>query len=314
MTGEFRKRARRLALCVSTLLAGTIAGSAGAAGPGVWKWPLYTGFSVATPVAEINDPDSADGCPIESPDGLSLVIASRRGPGGDNDLWSADRLRVTDPFGPPAMLPAPVNSDFDDFCPTPTAGRTLFFVSARPAACGGANIYTSRQGLTGVWSEPEVLDCAPDGPNFNDAIFSPSLVKSPQGTFLFYSSPGERADHDIYVSRRSAQGKFGPGRRVGALSNLIDDDRMPNVRPLADGGYEIVFSSNRPTWGRHDEPAYGDQDVYRSVSHKLPFRWTRPVNLGPSVNGPSGETRATLSADGRRLYFGRDGEIYMSER
>lgn len=272
------------------------------------------GFQPAIPVSAVNDPAAADGCPIESPDGLSLVIASRRGSGGDNDIWSADRDSTDSPWGEPAPLPAPVNGPDDDFCPTPTAGRLLFFVSSRPAACTGGNMYLTRQGLTGLWSEPTLLPCAPEGPNFNDAVFSPSLVKSVTGTFLFYSSFGERGDHDIYVSQLGRDGQFGPGIRVAALSNLADDDRMPNIRHMGWGRYEVVFSSDRATWGHKNLPGAGGQDVYRAVSHRLPFNWSEPENLGPNVNTAGSETRSTLSRDGKRLYFGRDGEIYVSER
>jgi hypothetical protein len=50
------------------------------------------------------------------------------------------------------------------------------------------------------------------------------------------------------------------------------------------------------------------------VSHHLPFQWKEPVNLGSNVNSAESETRSTLSTDGERLYFGRSGEIYVSER
>jgi WD40-like Beta Propeller Repeat len=42
--------------------------------------------------------------------------------------------------------------------------------------------------------------------------------------------------------------------------------------------------------------------------------WSAPTNLGPNVNTGGSETRASLSWDGRRLYFGRDGDIYSSTR
>ncbi|MEQ8860447.1 MAG: sialidase family protein [Pseudomonadales bacterium] len=305
---QLREHAKRAALISGFCLlpVATVWGHGSSGSPG--------GFQPAEPVSEINDPAAADGCPIESPDGLSLVIASRRGSGGDNDIWSADRASVDATWGEPAPLPWPINGSDDDFCPTPTAGRWLFFVSSRPAECMGGNIYLSRQGLTGAWSEPKLLPCAPQGPNFNDAVFSPSLVETPKGTYLFYSSFGERGDHDIYVSRLRRNGEFGPGRRIDALSNVADDDRMPNVRAMGHGAYEVVFSSSRANWGPKDEPAFGGQDVYRAVSHRLPFRWSKPVNLGPNVNTASSETRSTLSEDGKRLYFGRDGEIYVSER
>ena len=50
----------------------------------------------------------------------------------------------------------------------------------------------------------------------------------------------------------------------------------------------------------------------------LPGPWTPPVNLG-AVNTDGTEQRATLSQDGKRLYFGRvpvngTSDIYVSER
>jgi len=270
-------------------------------------------FGPAAPVPIVNDPVAGDGCPIEAPDGLSLAIASSRGPGGDLDIWASDRASIGSGWSPPVQLPAPINSDVNDFCPTPF-GRNLLFVSTRPAACTGGNFYLSRQGMSGVWSQPELLPCAPEGPNFNDAVFSPTIVTDARATYLFYSSFGERGDHDIYVSRMGQDGQFGPGEIVHALSNDIDDDRMPNLRRMKNGMWEVVFSSNRAVWGGENEPAFGGQDVYRAVSPRLPFVWLDLQNLGGNVNTDADETRSSLSGDGERLYFGRAGDVYMSER
>ena len=42
--------------------------------------------------------------------------------------------------------------------------------------------------------------------------------------------------------------------------------------------------------------------------------WSAPVNAGANVNTAGNETRATLSFDGLRLHFGRDGDIFVSHR
>ena len=42
--------------------------------------------------------------------------------------------------------------------------------------------------------------------------------------------------------------------------------------------------------------------------------WSLPVNVGSTVNTAGNETRSSLSGDGKRLHFGRDGEIYVSNR
>src|SRR5690348_2062377 len=79
-------------------------------------------WTVARPVEEVNSV-AADGCPIESHDGLSLYFASMRaGTLGGNDIWAADRASKDAPFGEPQNLGAPVNSTASDFCPTPIHG------------------------------------------------------------------------------------------------------------------------------------------------------------------------------------------------
>jgi len=100
---------------------------------------------------------SLDGCPIQSPDGLSFYIASNR-PGGKGglDIWVATRTSTTAPWSAPANLGEPVNSVADDFCPTPVGKKGLFFVSreALPGACGQGDIYFTHSSGAGVWQSP----------------------------------------------------------------------------------------------------------------------------------------------------------------
>ena len=303
-----------------TVLAGVLlavlTASASAGGPPQTPKPE---FSTATLVSEVSVPGFGDGCPIESADGLSLFIASNRpGTAGGNDVWAADRSSLGSPWGTPRNLGAPINTASADFCPTPVLGRSLLFVSERPAdgtgptPCGGGDIYLSRQSPAGGWSNPVMLRCAPEGPNFSGGERSPSLVETWFGTFLFYSSNGSGGDQDIYVSRLGRDGHFGPGKVVEELSTEFED-LMPNVRDREDGSFEIVFSSNRPMWGR-GHAAFGAQDVYIARSWWLTGSWSTPRNLGDAVNTAGVEQRSTLSKDGKRLYFGRDGDIFMSTR
>ena len=313
-------RNRRLLARKGCSLAATIAATLISA-------PLYAGggrsdhskWSSAITLPVINSP-VADGCPIESEDGLSLFIASTRPGGmGGNDIYAADRDSIDSPWGPPRNLGEPINTAAADFCPTPVMGRYLFFVSERPgdgvgpAPCGGGDMYLARQSPAGGWSKPQMLPCAPEGPNTTGGERSPSLVQTWYGTFLFYSTNGSNANQDIYVSHLGSNGAFGPGIKIAALSTATYNDIMPNVRVRDDGALEIVFSSDRPTWGHH-QPAAGAQDVYIAYSWWPTKGWTTPQNLGAAVNTAGVEQRATLSHDGKRLYFGRDGDIYTSTR
>jgi len=278
-----------------------------------WRFPA--GWNLAVPEVAVNT-GSAEGCPIETPDGRSLIIASNRRGLSGNDIWAADRSSIDAPFGEPRRIEGPISLDTSaEFCPFPTAGRVLFFVSTRAGACGGSggDIYYARQSPVGDWSDPVNLGCAPNGPNTDDTEFSPSLVETWYGTFLFFSTAASTGDQNIYVSVLGSDGTFGPGRIVSSLSSPAADF-MPNVRPRDHGGFEVVFNSNRETWGRNNAPAFGGQDVYTATAWRLPDAWTTPTNVGPNVNTAGNETRATLSGDGERLHFGRDGDIYVSER
>jgi hypothetical protein len=124
---------------------------------------------------------------------------------------------------------------------------------------------------------------------------------------LIFSSDGFEVggDQDIYVSRRGSDGRFGAPTLVAELSTAAHDF-MPNIRK---DGLEIVFNSNRGGPG-----SFGGQDVYTSTRASTAEPWSPPVNLGPAVNTAGNETRSSMSWDGRRLHFGRDGEIFVSSR
>lgn len=282
--------------------------------------PRYSAWSAAAPVTEVNDDTVPDGCPIESRDGLSLYIASTRtGTLGGNDIWAADRASKGDLFGAPQNLGGPVNSSANDFCPTPIQGSYLLFVSERPgpetcsAGPGSGDIYMVRRNAAYGWGEPVHLGCAENGtgPNTVGAEFSPSLVTTKEGTFLYFSSTVS-GNHDIYVSKQLKNGKFGPPSPVTEL-NTEFDDRMPNV---SSDGLEVVFSSTRPADAK-GKPNFGPPgtfDVLYARRSNTKQKFSAPKNLGSRINSAGSETRSTFSWDRKRLYFGRDGQIYTASR
>jgi hypothetical protein len=243
-----------------------------------------------------------DGCPFEAPDGLSFYMASDR-PGGQGgiDIWKSTRSSTSAAWGAPVNLGAPVNTSADDFCPTPVQDGRLFFVSARPGGCGGPDLYVTTPASGGGWSEPENLGCQTNSPG---AEFSPSLLDmGSNGVVLFFSSarPGGFAadadgvapDHDIYYSPVLPDGSFGDAVLVDGVNSAVDDAR-PNVRT---DGLEMVFDSVRPG-------GQGGPDIWVSSRANLNSPWSAPVNPGAPINSPQGESRASLSHDGERLYFG----------
>jgi len=270
----------------------------------------YSDWGAPTAVAEVNTA-AHEGCPIESPNGKQLYIASTRGGGfGKNDIWVANRAKVSEPFGPMQNLGSAINSADQEFCPTPLGGGWLLFVSDR-AACGATpgltppvgDIYITRQRNDGTWDAPRNLGCVADGtgPNFVGGEFGPSLRTIAGVTYLYFSSTGTSGNHDIYRSILNGAGQFETPQAVTEL-NSAAVDQMPNVS--ADGS-EIVFASNRG----------GNMDIYTATFDRLTGLWSSPVPVS-AVNTAEPESRPSLSGDGKRLYFGRGvtADIYVSTR
>ena len=318
--GTRRRRcppARGIAIFSALVLIGGLVHGASAAASG---GPHFGGWATAQKIDDLDHHDdvntsSLDGCPIQSPDGLSLYMASNR-PGGKGglDIWVATRQHRDDAWGAPENLPEPINSTFDDFCPTPIEGGSLLFVSRRAipgVTCGMGDIYVARRNPAHGWSEPEHLACAPVGPNSALDEQGPSFT---QGQ-LYFSRSLPTGGGDLFVSVLTDEG-FGPASAIVELNDPAANDIQPNVRK---DGREVVFSSSRAGGA-------GGQDIWTSTRSSVDDPWSPPVNLGPGVNTGFGESRPSLSNDAGQLLFGRAGpagsgeggtgasDIYMTTR
>src|SRR5262245_47160324 len=257
---------RILALLVALVPVG--AATAAADGHGAWRQAV-SAESIPGTSSELNT-SSQDGCPILSPDGLSLYMASNR-PGGFGglDIWVAHRERRDAPFGAPVNAGATINSEADDFCPAPMRHGWFLFVSTRAGGCGDADIYATRPGEPG-WEQPIHLGCSV---NSAGQEASPYLLeRGDGGVALYFSSnrPGGFVadaavpDADIYVSTLTPLG-FGPARLVEGL-NTAQNDARPN---LSSDGLEIVFDSDRPG-------TLGGPDIYRATRQRVAGPWSTP--------------------------------------
>jgi hypothetical protein len=259
---------------------------------GAWGTPVNA-ESIPGASSELNTAFN-DGCPIQSPDGLSLYIASNRPGGlGGQDIWVSHRDEQGDPWGAPLNLGEPVNSPADDFCPSPTRGHRLFFVSAREGGCGGPDIYITRLDRDG-WRDPQNLGCEI---NSSAGEASPSFFQDEAGRPVLYFSSARAGgfaqdagapDSDIYVSVN-----FGPPTLAPGLNTASDDSR-PNVRK---DGLEIVFDSTRPG-------TLGGPDIWTALRSDDSASWAGPVHLDAPINSAASDSRATLSWDALTMVFG----------
>lgn len=264
--------------------------------------PPYSDWSapVSAEVGSNSDLNTAsnDGCPIQSPDGLQLFIASNRPGSTGLDIWVASRATTEDGWGKPERLPAPVNTSFDEFCPTPVRGHRLFFVSRRDDPNG--DIYETRLGKDG-WSEPVRL-----GPNINSSAqeWSPAYFEDDQGRPVLYFSSTRGGNQDIYASTN-----WGAAQPVSELNTGSDDSR-PNVRR---DGLEILFDSTRA-------PTLGGPDIWIAKRASTSAPWDAAIHLS-ALSSPAGDTRASFSWDGATMVFGSaraggegSADVYVTRR
>lgn len=252
-----------------------------------------------------------DGCPILSRDGLQLYIASNRTGGlGNLDIWVAERSAPDGAFGTPVNIGAPINSEYNDFCPSPLRdGHGFMFVSNRPGGCGGSDIYLTRWHPVNGWEEPVNLGCEVNSPA--DEAGPVLSFAEPGPPTLYFSSTrlGGLGGSDLYMSQMTGAWSFGVAELVPGVNSAYDD-MQPS---LSRNGRELVFASNRPG-------SLGF-DIWSATRDSITSLWSDPVNLGSNVNSAGNETRPSLSWDAKMLLFGttRPGvegvsDIYYSTR
>ena len=262
--------------------------AAGAAQSGDWG-PAMNAEQVRRSSSDLNTA-SNDGCPILDPVTNDLYMASNR-PGGQGglDIWIA-KFNGSG-WSKPVNAGAGINTAADEFCPDPVA-RALFFV--RRLSATNTDIFVAKRMPGGFFGQPQRLPIGGNAINSPAEEWSPSYFTVGSREFLYFSSTREGRQR-IYYSVN-----FGPAQLAPGGVNSSDADARPNVRQ---DGLEIVWDSTR--FG-----TLGATDIWTSHRSSVDVPWDTAVHLENGINSAAGESRASLSGDGRRLMFGttRPGE------
>jgi len=169
-------------------------------------------------------------------------------------------------------------------------GTRVFFISSqledRPEGEDGLiRIYYLEKKNQG-WSDPQMIDF---GEAFPYSCSQTSVAAS--GNLNFQAGYHIDGDEDIYFSRY-AEGNYLPPVRLPDLVNGPEHDVHPCIAP--DESY-LIFDSARPG-------GCGNNDLYISFRGS-DGQWTQAQNMGPKVNADSDERRASVSFDGKYLFF-----------
>lgn len=204
----------------------------------------------------------------------------------------------------PVNLGSTVNSPADEYLPSVTIDDSTLIFTRR---AGNEDFYVSTIGENS-WSKARSMDESINTAEYNEG----AGCISADGQTLYLticSRPGVIGRCDIYVSRKVGYHWDVPVN-LGPEVNTEGWESQPSIS--ADGS-TLYFMSTRPG-------GYGGSDIWRV--HKLKGgHWSKPENLGPTINTAGNEEAPFIHADNQTLYFSSDGwpgmggkDLYYSKK
>jgi hypothetical protein len=198
-----------------------------------------------------------------------------------------------------------INSEYPDYVPLISADESvLIFTSRRKGSTGNQldpngdyfeDIYISHKTENG-WSAPQGIS-----KNINTPTHDACVGLSPDGEKLFtYKTSKDLLSGDLYLSSFDGKDWTVPQKLPEPINT--NEYTEPSASVSADGQV-LYFSSDRPG-------GFGKKDIYKVV--KLPNgKWSKAVNLGPTVNTAEDEDSPFIHPDGKTLYFSSKGHKNM---
>jgi Tol biopolymer transport system component len=180
--------------------------------------------------------------PAYSPDGKKLYFSSNRPTEGSNpkdfDIWYVEK--AIDGWSEPKNLGTPINTKANEFYPSVTAGGNIYFTAEYDNNVGKEDIYVSRW-VNGKFAVPVPLDTA-----VNSSAWEFNAFVAADDRYIIFTSYGRKDDQgggDLYISVKSAEGKWMPAKRLSSInSNSLD------YCPFVTADQKAFFFTS----GRHD--------------------------------------------------------------
>jgi hypothetical protein len=187
-----------------------------------------------------------------------------------------------------------INSFENECLPALTLdGKTMVFTRR---AGGNEDFFISQKDSNNIWTNAKNLGYPP-----NTSMPEGAAMLSADGYYLFYTrcdmpSPDGiiGGGCDLVFSYREDSAWSSP-QYFGFTINTTGYEGQPCI---SSDNKDLYFVSNR-------EGGYGGLDIW--VSRFENNYWTKPVNLGPTINTSKNETSPFIHPDNETLYFASDG-------
>jgi len=268
--------------------------------------PVHADFKFDEPARVGSGLYSDDWIECFSYDGLEMYVSAIRAGGqGNGDLWVLKRASKDDEWGPPENLGTAVNSPSNDCLACISAdGLTLYFCSDRPYGDDARYdvFVTTRATKKDPWGQAVRMGSAINGPggtNFGVWISADNLELYVNG---MSNRPGGYGRTDIFAARRATPND--PWTDAVNLGPVVNTAYRESLCSLSPDGLVLLFCELWETTQVQSRPGgCGGPDMWIARRATLSDPWQAPVNLGPTINSPSGDAVPRISPDGRTLYF-----------
>ncbi len=253
---------------------------------------------VKTPLGPAINSRGREIAPVISPDGFTLYFTREHpdniGNARRQDVWVSSK-RSNGEWGPAENIGPPINNSGDNaVLGISASGKTLYLLNAYQED-GSMTEGFSRSFLTkSGWSFPvnfQIEDHYNDQrPKNTEMTISPAenvIILSVQRRDTYGSK-------DLYVSFKKTAGSWSVPLNLGPVINTADYEGAPF---LAADNKTLYFTSA-------GHRGYGSGDIF--VSRRLDdtwLNWTRPLNLGSSINSPGWDSFFTIPASGEYAYM-----------
>jgi WD40-like Beta Propeller Repeat len=210
---------------------------------GAWSQPEVAPFS-----GQYQDAD-----PYITADGKHFYFISDRPvkPGDErqshHDIWVMDKNDTG--WSAPRHLPAPVNSDADEYYPMALKNGLLYFGSERKGCNGPCDIYRAVPQKDGNYMVENL------GPPINTAAGEYEAFVTEDEQFMLLAvikRPDSVGEFDLYFSRKQADGKWSEPTNLGPEINSPARELSPKLSP--DRKYVVWMSTRSPVLPANPSP------------------------------------------------------------
>lgn len=181
--------------------------------------------------------------PFLSLDGLRIYFASNRPLEGikvkDFDIWYVDRVDHNSSWSDPVNLGPPVNTEQNEFYPSLSTNKNLYFTSDSPDTKGKDDIYLS------FWKDGKYDKPISLSDSINSTGYEFNAFIAPDESFLLFSGYNRKdgqGSGDLYISFHKKDNSWSHAKNLGSAINSKHMDYCPFVNVTTN---KMYFTSKR---------------------------------------------------------------------